>query len=329
MGLKIGVVGATGAVGIKIMEILRERNVAISSLRAFASSRSAGKKLKFGDEEITIELLTEDAMREEFDYIFFSAGGSVSKLYAPIAAAAGNMVIDNSSQWRMAEDIPLIVAEVNPHLLKGYRGIIANPNCSTIQMMVALAPLHREYGINKIIVSTYQAVSGSGQGAIKELENQLKDGDFPNKIYTRRIAGNCIPHIDSFGENAFTREELKMVYESHKVLEDDRIEINATTVRIPVVYGHSESIYLELKREVELEEIRELLSKSPGITLMDNPEANEYPTPLDIENTDETYVGRIRKNLFNPRGLSLWVVADNLRKGAATNAVQILEILEG
>lgn len=328
MGLSIGVVGATGAVGRKMVEILKERNIPVDSLRAFASERSAGEKFDFNGKEITVELLTEEVMKEKFDYLLFSAGGGVSEKFAPIAAEAGNIVVDNSSQWRMTEGIPLVVPEVNAHALKGYKGIIANPNCSTIQMMVALAPLHKRYGINKIVVSTYQAVSGSGHKAIVELEGQMKNESYPNKVYPRRIAANCIPHIDVFNDNGFTKEELKMVYETHKILEDSNIEVNATTVRIPVFYGHSESIYLEFKEEPDVKEVKEILANAPGVVVVDNPEQNEYPTPLEVANTDDTYVGRIRKDLFNAKALSLWVVADNLRKGAATNAVQIVEAIE-
>ncbi|WP_353095755.1 aspartate-semialdehyde dehydrogenase [Tissierella praeacuta] len=330
MGLVIGIVGATGAVGQKMIEVIMERNLPISELRLFASEKSAGKTIKLDkyNREVTVELLTEEAMKEQYDYLLFSAGGSISEKYAPIAAKAGNMVIDNSSHFRMVKDIPLVVPEVNSHVLKGYRGIVANPNCSTIQMLVAIAPLYREYGIKRIVVSTYQAVSGSGYKAIEELKNQLIDEEYPNKMYTRKIAGNCIPHIDVFNENGFTKEELKMVYETHKIFEDDTIEINPTAVRIPVFYGHSESIYLELKEEVEIDKIKKTLGDFKGIIVEDEPEINKYPTPREIANTDFTYVGRIRKDLYNPKGLSLWVVADNLRKGAATNAVQIIEAIE-
>ena len=328
MGLTVGVVGATGAVGRKMLEVLEERNVNIEKLRVFASERSAGEKIEFGKQIVTVELLTEEVMKDKFDYLLFSAGGSVSARYAPIAAAAGNTVIDNSSQWRMTEDIPLVVPEVNSHVLKGYQGIIANPNCSTIQMVVALAPLHKRYGIERVVVSTYQAVSGSGHNAIVELENQMKDVEYPNNVYPKRIAANCIPHIDVFTDNGFTKEELKMVYETQKILEDSTINVNATTVRIPVFYSHSESIYIEFQKSPDVAEVKQILSEAPGVVVLDNPEKNEYPTPLEVANSDDTYVGRIRKDLFNPKALSLWVVADNLRKGAATNAVQILEALE-
>jgi len=328
MGLTIGVVGATGAVGRKMQEVLAERNLPIEKLRLFASEKSAGTTLEFMGKEVTVELLTEEVMKDKFDYLLFSAGGSISEKYAPIAAAAGNIVIDNSSQWRMTEGIPLVVPEVNAHILKDYRGIIANPNCSTIQMVVALAPLHRRYGIKRIVVSTYQAVSGSGHKAIDELEKQMTDESYPNKVYTRKIAKNCIPHIDVFYDNGFTKEELKMVYETRKILEDNTLEVNATTVRIPVFFGHSESVYVEFNEKPELNEVYQLLEQAAGIVVMDNPKENKYPTPLDIENTDDTYVGRVRMDLFNEKALSLWVVADNLRKGAATNAVQIIEAIE-
>ena len=330
MGLIIGIVGATGAVGQKMIEVMMERNLQIDELRLFASEKSAGKTINLDkyNKEITVELLTEEVMKEKYDYLLFAAGGAISEKFAPIAAEAGNIVIDNSSHFRMDDNIPLVIPEVNASVLKGYRGIIANPNCSTTQMVVAIAPLYKKYGINRIVVSTYQAVSGSGYKAIEELQNQNKDKEYPNKVYTRKIAGNCIPHIDVFNENGFTKEELKMVYETHKILGDSSIEINPTAVRIPVFYGHSESIYLELKETVNIDEIRKLLEESKGIIVEDDPKINKYPTPLEIANTDYTYVGRIRKDLYNPKAISLWVVADNLRKGAATNAIQIIEAIE-
>lgn len=328
MGVNIGVVGATGAVGRKMLDILEERNVSVDSLRCFASERTAGQSLEWKGKTITVELLTNQVMEEPFDYLLFSAGGGVSATFAPVARDAGNTVIDNSSQWRMTEGIPLVVPEVNGHVLEGYRGIIANPNCSTIQMVMALAPLHRRYGLQRIVVATYQAVSGSGHKAIVELENQLKDPESLPAVYPKRIAGNCLPHIDVFNENGFTKEELKMVYETHKILEDDTIEVNATTVRVPVFHSHSEAVTATFVQQPDLEEVRELLIQAPGVVVMDDPANLEYPTPLTAADTDETYVGRIRKDLFDPHTISLWVVADNLRKGAATNAVQILEKME-
>jgi len=328
LGLTVGIVGGTGAVGTRMIEILEKKNLNITKLRIFASERTVGQKVMFNNEELTVELLTKEAMKENFDYLLFAAGGTISGEYAPIAAEAGNIVVDNSSYWRMTEGIPLVVPEVNGDVLRGYRGIISNPNCSTTQMVMVLAPLHKRYGIKRVVVSTYQAVSGSGHKAIDELEKQLLDKDYPNKVYPKRIAGNCIPHIDTFNENGYTREELKMVHETHKILNDNTIKVNPTAVRVPVVYSHSESIYLEFNEEPDVDEVRSILEKTKGIIVEDNPTENEYPTPLEAANTDYTYVGRIRKDLFNSKALSLWVVADNLRKGAATNAIQIIETIE-
>lgn len=328
MGLVVGVVGGTGAVGTKMVEILEKKNLNITKLRLFASERTVGQKVTFNGEEVTVELLTKEVMKENFDYLLFAAGGAISGEYAPIAAEAGNIVVDNSSYWRMTEGIPLVVPEVNGDILRGYRGIIANPNCSTTQMVMVLAPLHKKYEIKRVVVATYQAVSGSGHKAIDELEKQLLDKNYPNKVYTRKIAGNCIPHIDTFNENGYTREELKMVYETHKILNDNTIKVNPTAVRVPVIYSHSESIYLEFDKEPNVDEVRQILGETKGIIVDDNPSEDRYPTPLEAANTDYTYVGRIRKDLFNPKALSLWVVADNLRKGAATNAIQIIETIE-
>ena len=328
MGLTVGIVGGTGAVGTKMIEILKEKNLNITKLRLFASERTVGQKVLFNDEEVTVELLTKEVMKEKFDYLLLAAGGTISAEFAPIAADAGNIVIDNSSYWRMTEGIPLVIPEVNGDILRGYRGIISNPNCSTTQMVMVLAPLHRRYGIKQVVVSTYQAVSGSGHKAIEELEKQLLDKNYPNKVYTRKIAGNCIPHIDIFNENGYTREELKMVYETHKILGDNTIKVNSTAVRVPVIYSHSESIFLEFNEEPDVDEVRQILRETEGIIVDDNPAENKYPTPLETADTDHTYVGRIRKDLFNPKALSLWVVADNLRKGAATNAIQIIETIE-
>ncbi|HZK38253.1 MAG TPA: aspartate-semialdehyde dehydrogenase [Clostridia bacterium] len=328
MGLTVGIVGGTGAVGTKMIEILKEKNLNITKLRLFASERTVGQKVLFNNEEVTVELLTKEVMKEKFDYLLFAAGGTISAEFAPIAADAGNIVIDNSSHWRMTEGIPLVIPEVNGNILRGYRGIISNPNCSTTQMVMVLAPLHRRYGIKRVVVSTYQAVSGSGHEAINELEKQLLDKNYPNKVYTKKIAGNCIPHIDTFNENGYTKEELKMVYETHKILDDNTIKVNPTAVRVPVVYSHSESIFLEFNEEPDVDEVRQILGEAEGIIVDDNPAENKYPTPLEAADTDHTYVGRIRKDLFNPKALSLWVVADNLRKGAATNAIQIIETIE-
>ena len=327
MGFNIGVVGATGAVGRKMLEILAERNIPVDTLRCFASKRTAGQTIPWKDGEITVEELTESKMTEPFDYLLFSAGGSVSATYAPIARDAGNTIIDNSSQWRMSEGVPLVVPEVNAHVLEGYRGIVANPNCSTIQMVVALAPLHENWGIERIVVSTYQAVSGSGQKAVDELTGQMEDPDRLPSVYPRRIAGNCLPHIDVFNENGFTKEELKMVYETQKIMEAPNLQVNATTVRVPVFYGHSESATVTFQRKTSLNQIREALIQAQGVVVMDDPANLQYPTPLQCAGTDHVYVGRIRQDLFDPGTFSFWIVADNLRKGAATNAVQILECM--
>jgi aspartate-semialdehyde dehydrogenase len=311
-----------------MLEIINEREIPVDSLRGFASERTAGNKLPWKDQEITIERLTGQVMQESYDYLLFSAGGLISKTYGEIARKAGNTIIDNSSQWRMKDGIPLVVPEVNAHLLKGYRGIVANPNCSTIQMVTALAPLHHAFGIRRIVVSTYQAVSGSGQKGIVELENQMKDPESIPRVYQKRIAGNCLPHIDVFDDSGFTREELKMVFETQKILDDSTIQINATTVRVPVLRCHSESITVTFSSKPNLAEVRERLIQAPGIQLTDDPANFEYPTPLSTAGSDDVYVGRIRRDLFDPHTISMWVVADNLRKGAATNAVQILEVME-
>ena len=311
-----------------MLEIINERGIPVDSLRGFASERTAGNRLAWKNQEITVELLTEQVMQESYDYVLFSAGGHISKTYGEIARKAGNTIIDNSSQWRMTDGIPLVVPEVNAHVLKGYRGIVANPNCSTIQLVTALAPLHHAFGIRRIVVSTYQAVSGSGQKGIVELQKQMEDPESLPRVYQKRIAGNCLPHIDVFDDSGFTREELKMVYETQKILDDNTIEINATSVRIPVLYCHSESITVTFNSKPNLAEVRERLIQAPGIRLTDDPANFEYPTPLLTAGSDDVFVGRIRRDLFDPHTISMWVVADNLRKGAATNAVQILEVME-
>ena len=328
MSLKIGIVGGTGNVGRKILQVLIEQSVDIQSLRLFASKKSQGEKVVFRDEEITVELLTEEAMKEDFDYLLFSAGGEVSKIFAPIAEKAGNTVIDNSSQWRMTEGVPLVVPEINGDTLKGYQGIVSNPNCSTIQMVMALSPLDKVYGLKKINVATYQAVSGSGMAGIDELQEQIESSERKPFTYPKTIAGNCIPHIDVFFDNGYTKEELKMIYETQKILNKPQLPVQVTTVRVPVVNGHSEAIYAEFEKPPELKEARGILEKTEGLVLMDQPEDLIYPTPLDAHDRDEVFIGRIRKDLFDPKSLALWVVADNLRKGAATNAVCILIHME-
>ncbi|WP_044642708.1 aspartate-semialdehyde dehydrogenase [Risungbinella massiliensis] len=333
----VAVVGATGAVGEKMRKYLEERSFPVKELRLLASKRSAGQTLPFRGEEIVIQEATPEAF-EGVDIALFSAGGSVSKQLAPEAAKRGAVVIDNSSAFRMDENVPLVVPEVNRHVLPTHKGIIANPNCSTIQMVVALKPLYDRYGIERVIVSTYQAVSGAGAKAVEDLYQQteafikgekvepkiLPVGILPKKT---QIAFNAIPQIDVGQENGYTFEEMKMVMETKKILEDEQVGVTATCVRLPIVQGHSESVYVELASEYNLEEVRALLADSPGLIVQDDITNQVYPTPLETANTPDTYVGRIRRDLTHPNGLNLWVVSDNLLKGAATNAIQIAEAL--
>jgi aspartate-semialdehyde dehydrogenase len=297
-----------------------------------ASSRSVGRKLKYKGRDIAVEELTEASFKG-IDIALFSAGGGPSAKFAPFAASDGCVVVDNSSTWRMDPEVPLVVPEVNPHAVAQFRnkGIIANPNCSTIQMVVPLHPLHQEYGIKRIVVSTYQAVSGTGKKAIDELDSQtraiLNFKKHENKVYPHTIAFNCLPHIDVFLENGYTKEEMKMVHETRKILEDDTIKVTATTVRVPVFFGHSESINIETKKDVSAREVRALLERTPGVKVVDDPENNQYPLAIDAAGQDFTLVGRIRDDESIENGINMWVVADNIRKGAATNAVQIAEIL--
>ena len=317
---KIAVVGATGMVGRTFLKVLEEYGLN-ADYTLFASQRSAGSKLTFFGREYTVQILDEHAFDEGFDIALFSAGGDTSKKYSPIAAAHGCVVIDNSSAWRMDPDVPLVVPEVNPEDIAKHHGIIANPNCSTIQAVVALAPLHRRYGIKRIVYSTYQAVSGAGQGGFNDLKNGI-NGIAPQK-FPYPIFSNCLPHIDTFTENGYTKEELKMVNETRKILHDDTLRITATTVRVPVFYAHSESINVEFKKDFDLDEVRRLLASSEGIVLQDDPANNVYPMAIHAAGTNEVYVGRIRRDFSADCAMNLWVVADNIRKGAATNAVQI------
>ncbi len=321
----VAVVGASGMVGRTILKVLDERNFPINNLHLFASSKSAGGTLMFADKEYEIEELTENSFSKDIDIAFFSAGSSISKVFAPVAASKGITVIDNSSAYRMNKDIPLVVPEVNADDIKKHQGIIANPNCSTIQAMVALKPLHDKYKIKRIVFSTYQAVSGSGVKGIDDLERGLSGEE--NSFYPHPIANNCLPHIDSFEENGYTKEEMKMVNETRKILHDDSIRITATAVRVPVFYSHSESINIEFYNKFELPELITLLESSPGIVVSDNTKNNIYPLPIGAAGTDNVYVGRIRIDDSVESGINLWVVADNIRKGAATNAVQIAESL--
>ncbi|WED42321.1 aspartate-semialdehyde dehydrogenase [Legionella cardiaca] len=332
--LNIAVVGATGAVGETLLTVLEERDFPVDNLYPLASSRSVGKTVMFNNRQLDVEDLANFDFSKA-DIALFSAGGSVSKEYAPKAAAAGCIVVDNTSCFRYDNDIPLVVPEVNAYRISEYknRGIIANPNCSTIQMVVALKPLHDAVGISRINVATYQAVSGTGKKAINELVTQigelLNGRPIKSAVYPKQIAFNVLPHIDEFQENGYTREEMKMVWETKKIMEDDSILVNPTTVRVPVLYGHSEAIHLELKGPLTAAEARKLLSKAPGVKLIDDPNKLQYPTPIThAVGHDEVFVGRIRQDISHPNGLNLWVVADNIRKGAATNAVQIAEILQ-
>jgi aspartate-semialdehyde dehydrogenase len=329
---KVAVAGATGAVGQQMVACLEERKFPVAELRPLASERSIGKTVSFQGEEIHVEVLGKDSFKG-IDIALFSAGGSISKEYGPIAAQAGAVVVDNSSAWRMDPDVPLVVPEVNSQDIALYKktGIIANPNCSTIQMVVVLKPLHDAARIKRVVVSTYQAVSGTGQKAVEELVSQVRalfnNQEVVKKVYPHRIAFNCLPHIDVFLENGYTKEEMKMVNETKKIMGDDSIEVTATTVRVPVFYGHSESVNIETEKKLTVAEAREILAKFPGVKVVDNPGKNEYPMPLAAAGQDLTLVGRIREDFTIKNGLNLWVVADNIRKGAATNAVQIAEIL--
>lgn len=322
----VAIVGATGNVGRKFIEILAERNFPIKDLYLFASKRSAGKKVLFKENQYIIEeLCEENIINKKINFALFSAGGDISLKFAPIFAECGAVVIDNSSAWRMDSNVPLVIPEVNPEDINSHNGIIANPNCSTIQAMVALKPLKDKYGIKRIIYSTYQAVSGAGMQGILDLTDGIK-GEPPKK-FPYPIAGNVIPHIDVFLENGYTKEEIKMIEETKKILHDDSLRITATTVRVPVLNAHSESINVELKNPFEIEDIYELFNNTKGLTVEDDVKNLRYPLALDIDGKDDVYVGRIRRDFSVDNGLNLWVVADNIRKGAALNAIQIAEVL--
>ena len=329
----VAVVGATGAVGEQLLSILAQRDFPINNIYALASARSVGKKVPFGNTELEVE----DLASFDFSKVqvgLFSPGASISKEFAPKAAEQGCVVVDNTSQFRYDDDIPLVVPEVNAHRVTDYknRGIIANPNCSTIQMVVALKPIQDAVGITRINVATYQAVSGTGKDAIDELDAQTRqiiDGEPTNcNVYPKQIAFNALPHIDIFLENGYTKEEMKMVWETQKIMEDNSILVNPTTVRIPVKYGHSEAVHLELKQPMTAQQARDILSTAPGVQVMDEQQDGGYPTAVtEGEGNDAVYVGRIRADISHERGLNMWVVSDNLRKGAALNSIQIAEIL--
>lgn len=326
----VAVVGATGAVGNEMIAVLEDRDFPVDSLRLFASERSEGVKLQFQGSEIPVETLKEDSFKG-VDIALFSAGAERSKIWAPIAARSGCVVIDNSSQWRMDPEVPLVVPEVNPGDIRKHKGIIANPNCSTIQMVVVLKPLHDAARIKRVVVTTFQSVSGTGKKAMDELLQQTSDllnfREVKCNVYPHQIAFNCLPHIDKFLENGYTKEEMKMVNETKKIMGDDTIRITATTVRVPVFRGHSESVNIETEKKLTANEARALLSIAPGVVVYDAPEKNIYPLAIYAAGKDETFVGRIREDESIDNGLNLWIVADNLRKGAALNAVQIAEKL--
>lgn len=335
MGQNVAVVGCTGAVGLEMISILQQRNFPLDSLRLMASARSKGKKLKFRDEDIEVEELKEGIF-DGVDIVLSSAGGSISEWFAPGAVKQGAVIVDNTSAFRMDPEVPLVVPEVNAHAIAGHKGIIANPNCSTIQMVLVLKPLHDEGKIRRVVVSTYQAVSGSGTRAINELLDESRavlDGEsYERSIFPHQIAFNCIPQIpqsDAFDKDGYTSEEKKMIRETCKILEDDSIKISATTVRVPVVRSHSESINVETEKKITAARARELLAGMPGVEVLDDPSRQLYPLAAEAAGKDEIFVGRIREDNSIANGLDLWVVGDNLRKGAALNAVQIAERLIG
>lgn len=329
-GYRVAILGATGMVGREFLKILQQRQFPVSDLVLLASDRSAGKTMAFGSKEIVVQETTPDSFKG-VDIVLASAGAEISREFSPIAAAAGAVVVDNSRAFRMEPEVPLVVPEVNLEDAKEHRGIIANPNCSTIQMVVALYPIHRVNPIRRVIVDTYQAVSGTGSPAIDELLDQaravLEGGNPMSRVYPHQIAFNLFPHIEPFQENGYSREEMKMLLETRKIMHAPEILVSATTVRVPVQIGHSEAIHLELTEPMTPAEAREILSRAPGVVVLDDPANNGYPTPWDATGRDETFVGRIRKDISHPNGLAMWVVADNIRKGAALNAVQIAEAL--
>jgi len=328
----VAVAGATGAVGLEMIKTLEQRKFPVGSIKLLASERSVGKELRFNEKPVKVEKLAKDSFKG-IQIALFSAGASRSLEFAPAAASSGAVVVDNSSAFRMEPDIPLVVPEVNPHAIAQYkkRGIIANPNCSTIQMVVALKPIHDVARIQRIVVSTYQAVSGTGLKAIDELLTQtraiLNSQKVQKKVYPHQIAFNCLPHIDVFLENGYTKEEMKMVNETRKIMEDPTIRVTATTVRVPVLHSHSESVNIETEKKLTPQKVREILSRAPGVRVDDNPALNEYPLAIHAAGRDETFVGRIREDESIPNGINMWIVSDNIRKGAALNAVQIAEIL--
>ena len=326
----VAVVGATGAVGREMLKTLDKRNFPAQEIRALASARSAGSSIPCKGRDLIVQELNENSFKG-VDLAIFSAGGATSEKFAPIAVRSGCVVVDNSNAWRMNDNVPLVVPEVNPQALEKHKGIIANPNCSTIQMVVVLKPLHDAGTIRRVIVSTYQAVSGSGQKAVEELETQVRRlfsmQEVQPEVYPYQIAFNCLPHIDVFLDNGYTKEEMKMVNETKKIMADPTIRVTATTVRVPVFFGHSESVNIETEKKISPQQARAILSQAPGIKVQDNPSEKIYPMPLFAAGEDDTFVGRIREDETVDNGLNMWIVADNIRKGAALNAVQISELL--
>ncbi|MBS3825408.1 aspartate-semialdehyde dehydrogenase [Candidatus Bipolaricaulota bacterium] len=325
----IGIIGALGAVGEQMRNILEDSSINIAQVKMFERPELEGEPALFAGEEIPCQVATRGNL-SECDIATMSAGSTASEKLAPMAVEAGCVIVDNSNQWRMDPQVPLVVPEVNPEDLQWHEGIVANPNCSTIQMVVALKPLHDEYGINRVVVSTYQAVSGSGTDAIKELKSQTEsivNGEEPkHEVYPHQIAFNALPHIDTFQENAYTKEEMKMVHETEKILSKD-IEVSPTAVRLPIYRSHAESINIQTEKQIDPDEARELLKGEPAVVVQDNPEENQYPLPIDAEGKDAVFVGRIRRDPTIENGLNLWVASDNLRKGAALNTVQIAETM--
>ena len=323
--MKIAVVGATGMVGNVMLKVLEERNLPINKLLLVASERSVGTELIYQNKKIKVIGLNE-ALNAKPDIALFSAGGSTSLEWAPKFASLGTTVIDNSSAWRMEKDIKLIVPEINANLLSSEDKIIANPNCSTIQMVMALAPIHKKFKIKRLVISTYQSITGTGVKAVKQLKNEMS-GTSGENAYPHQIHKNALPHCDIFLENNYTREEMKLVHETHKILGDNKIAITATAVRIPVVGGHSESVNVQFENHFEINQIQKILSQTPGLEILDDPKKNKYPMPINAEGKDTVYVGRLRRDNSIPNGVNLWIVSDNLRKGAATNTIQIAEYL--
>lgn len=323
--MTVAIVGATGMVGSKIMEVLVEREFPLAELLLVASAKTAGQKRRFKDKDLTV-LTIQEALQRKVDVALFSAGGAVSRQYAPLFTERGTVVIDNSSAWRLDAEVPLIVPEVNGHLLKGADKIIANPNCSTIQLVMVLAPLAQKYGLKRVLLSTYQSVTGSGVKAVRQMEAE-RAGQTAEMAYPYPIDENCLPHCDVFTDNGYTKEEMKLVHETRKILEMQELPLAATAVRVPVRGGHSESVNVELRKPFEIRDIKKMLSETSGVQLQDQPELNMYPMPRYAHEKDAVFVGRIRRDLSRVNALNLWIVADNIRKGAATNAVQIAELL--